>query len=129
MRGMERLQLIKLAGLVGLVCTILGAAPAPPSYLGVERTIDNIRQSWSSPGAPPQPNRAGWDVLFDALLGDLKAYAKAESETDRVEVARSRLSDLERARHGPVVAGRDPARRNQAMASAPGSPGVRPHAG
>ena len=85
MRGMERLSLIKAAGLVGFVDCSPGSGPAAPSYLGVERTIDNIRQSWSTPGAAPQPNRAGWDVLFDALLGDLKAYAKAESENDRLE--------------------------------------------
>jgi hypothetical protein len=85
MRGMERLQFIKPAGFVGLICVLIGAAPAPPSYLGVERTIDNIRQSWSSPGAAPQPNRAGWDVLFDALLDDLKAYGKADSESSRLE--------------------------------------------
>ena len=83
--GWRGFRLSKPAGLVGLMSAILGAAPAPPSYLGVERTIDNIRQSWSSPGAAPQPNRAGWDLLFDALLGDLKAYAKAESESDRLE--------------------------------------------
>ena len=83
MRGMERLPFLNLAATAGLVCTLLGAAPAPTSYLGVERTIDSIRQSWSKPGAPPQPNRAGWDVLFDVLLGDLKTYAKAESEADR----------------------------------------------
>jgi hypothetical protein len=87
MRRMERL--IKLAGFVGLVCAILGAAPAPASYLGVERTIEAIRQSWSSPGAMPQPNRAGWDVLFDALQSDLNAYAKAESEAGRLEALNS----------------------------------------
>ena len=69
-------------GLV-LFCAASGAAPAPSSYLGIERTIESIRQSWSSPGAPAQPNRPGWDALFDALLGDLKTYAKTESETDR----------------------------------------------
>jgi hypothetical protein len=85
MRRMERLQLMRLTGSIGIICTILGAAPAPPSYLGVERTIANIRQSWSSPGSPPQPNQAGWEVLFDALQSDLKAYAKADSETSRLE--------------------------------------------
>ena len=64
MRRMERLQLMRLAGFVGLVCTILGAAPrrrrATWEWNGPSTTI---RQSWSSPGAPPQPNRAGWDVL------------------------------------------------------------------
>ena len=85
MRRMDRLQSMRLAGFVGLVGTILGAAPATPSYLGVERTIEDIRKTWSSAGAPPQRNQAGWDALFDALQSDLKAYAKAESETSRLE--------------------------------------------
>ncbi len=85
MRRMERLQSMRLAGFVGLVCAILGAVPAPTSYLGVERTIEDIRKTWTGPGASPQPNRAGWDELFDALQGDLKTYAKAESETSRLE--------------------------------------------
>jgi hypothetical protein len=85
MRRMERLQSMRLAAFVGLVCTILGAAPAAPSYLGVERTIEGIRKTWNSPGAAPQPNQAGWDALFDALQSDLKAYAKADSETSRLE--------------------------------------------
>ena len=93
MRWMERLQPTRLAGFIGLVCTILGAAPAAPSYVGVEQTIEGIRKSWASPGAPPQPNQAGWDVLFDALQSDLKAYAKADSESSRLE-ALSRIYQI-----------------------------------
>src|ERR1700722_17334050 len=37
------------------------------------------------PGAPPQPNQAGWDALFDAVQSDLKAYDKAESDASRLE--------------------------------------------
>jgi hypothetical protein len=85
MRRMERLHSTSLAGFVGLVCTILGATPAPPSYLGVERSIEAIRKTWTGVGARPQPNQAGWDALFDALEGDLKAYSKADSETSRLE--------------------------------------------
>jgi hypothetical protein len=67
-----------------LVIAARAAAPVTPSYQGVERTIQAIRKSWDSPGAAPQPNRAGWDALFDALLADLRAYGNAESETDRL---------------------------------------------
>ncbi len=61
MRRMETLQSMRLAGFVGLVCAVLGAAPAAPSYLGVERTIEAIRQSWSQPGrtAAAQPSGMG----------------------------------------------------------------------
>jgi len=76
---------MRLTVLVGLACAVIGAAPAPPSYLGIERTIETIRRSWSSPGAQPQPNKAGWDALFDALLADLKTYAKAQSDADRLQ--------------------------------------------
>jgi hypothetical protein len=83
---MRRQVRLKFAGLtmgLALLCAAIGAAPAPSSYLGVERTIESIRRSWSSPGAPAQPNRPGWDALFDALLGDLKTYATAESDSER----------------------------------------------
>ena len=85
MRRLVRLNISRLATGLVLCCVAseAGAAPAPSSYLGVERTIESIRQSWSSPGAPAQPNRPGWDALFDALLGDLKTYSKSESDTDR----------------------------------------------
>jgi hypothetical protein len=67
-----------------LVIAARAAAPVTPSYQGVERTIQTIRKSWETPGAAPQPNRPGWDALFDALLGDLRAYGNAQSETDRL---------------------------------------------
>jgi hypothetical protein len=63
----------------------MGAAPAPPSYLGVRKAIGTIRQSWSAPGAAAQPNQAGWNTLFDTLLSDLKAYNTATSDADRLE--------------------------------------------
>ena len=80
-----RLKTAILAVAIGSVAGVLGAAPVSPSYLGVERTIDEIRRSWSSPGAPAQPNAPGWDALFDALLADLGSYSKAESEGERLE--------------------------------------------
>jgi len=67
------------------VSAVSAAAPATPSYQGVEQTIEAIRQTWSKPGARPQPNRPGWDALFDGVLNDLRQYTKAESETERLE--------------------------------------------
>jgi hypothetical protein len=60
------------------------AAPAAPSYLGVEKRIDSIRAEWSKPGAASQPNAAGWNALFDALTDQLSAYAKAEDDAERL---------------------------------------------
>ena len=86
MRRMERLQSMRRAGFfVVLICTLLGATPASPTYLGVERSIEAIRKSWTGPDARPQPNQAGWDALLDALESDLKAYAKADSEASRLD--------------------------------------------
>ncbi len=84
MRGMLRLMVATITAGIGLSSATFAAAPAAPSYQGVERTIEAIRQAWSSPGAPAQPNRPGWDALFDALLEDLRSYAKAASDDDRL---------------------------------------------
>jgi hypothetical protein len=84
MRFLYRLLIAELAVFIGLVSLARGAAPAPPSYLGIQNSVDAIRRSWSAPGARPQPNGAGWNALFDALLNDLIAYSKATSEGDRL---------------------------------------------
>jgi hypothetical protein len=76
-----------------LAAAVRAAAPATPSYLRVEQTIDGIRQAWSRPDAAPQPNRPGWDAFFDAVLEDLRTYTKAENETDRL-LALDRLYQL-----------------------------------
>jgi len=60
------------------------AAPAPPSYIGVEKTISSIRDSWSRPGAVADPNTPGWNVFFDALLNDLRTYSSADNQADRL---------------------------------------------
>jgi hypothetical protein len=84
MRLVQRLVIAELALIGGLLGTVQAASPAPPSYFEVQRSIDTIRQSWSAPGARPQPNSAGWNVLFDALLNDFSAYGKATTEADRL---------------------------------------------
>jgi hypothetical protein len=85
MRGLVRLAIATIVLGMELATAVSAAAPATPSYLGVEQTIQAIRQSWSSPGARPQPNRPGWDAFFDAVLAELQSYAKAENETERLE--------------------------------------------
>ena len=60
------------------------AAPAPPSYLAIERTIETIRKAWSSSGGEANPLASGWSALFDTLLRELKAYGAAENEAARV---------------------------------------------
>ena len=62
----------------------LGAAPAAPSYHGIERTIAQVREDWKQAGARPQPNAPGWEAFFDAVSRDLHAYATAETEDARL---------------------------------------------
>jgi hypothetical protein len=69
---------------VGNTSTAKAAAPASSTYIGVEKTISKIRDSWSRPGAVADPNAPGWNLLFDALLANLHAYAQAENQPDRL---------------------------------------------
>ena len=112
MRRQVRLNFAGLAMGLALCCAAMGAAPAPSSYLGVERTIESIRRSWSSPGAPAQPNRPGWDALFDALLGDLKTYATAESDSERQQALDRIYQISNEPGGGRLDACRDPASRD-----------------
>jgi hypothetical protein len=84
MRLAMRRSMMLLAIGLGLVVEANGASTAPPSYHGVKGSIDSIRRSWATPGARPQPNAAGWNTLFDALLNDLDGYGKAGSEQERL---------------------------------------------
>jgi hypothetical protein len=81
---MQRLSLFRLLLVAGCLAIGGGAAPAPPSYHGIERAIAEIRQSWARPGAPEQPNAPGWNTFFDALLGELREFAAATNENDRL---------------------------------------------
>src|SRR5258707_9363805 len=81
---MRRLRLFKLFLATGCLGIGLGAAPATPSYHGVERAIDEIRQSWAKPSAPAQPNAQGWNAFFDAMLGELRKGSQATSERERL---------------------------------------------
>jgi len=72
-----------LWGLAAL--TLIGAAPAAPSYLSIERTIDRVRADWAKPGAPAQRNAEAWGGFFDAVKRDLGAYGTAQTEADRLQ--------------------------------------------
>ena len=78
MRGARWLMVLGMLGcLGGAVREAAGqAAPAAPTYVGVERTIESIRQAWSKPGARPEPNADGWNALFNTLLEQLQALCR-----------------------------------------------------
>lgn len=72
-----------------LITAILSAnaraqAPAAPSFHSVEQAVGKIRAGWARPGAAAQPNATGWNAIFDALLGDLHAYAAATTDAGRL---------------------------------------------
>jgi hypothetical protein len=75
---------------------VQGAAPAPTSYVEVERAIQNVRDSWERPNARPEPNAPGWNQFFDALREDLQAYSKADDESGRL-VALNRIYEMSQA--------------------------------
>ena len=95
------IRLVTALGIAGVVVVSLvtwpvEAAPAAPTYVGVERTIESIRQAWAKPGAEVPPNANGWNALFDALLQDLRLYSKADSDADRLK-ALERVSQVSEA--------------------------------
>jgi hypothetical protein len=82
---MNRTRAWMLALAVGCAGLGLGAAPATPSYFGVEQAIARIRAEWSKPGAQPDPNVAGrWNAFFETLTSSLNAYSAARTEDDRL---------------------------------------------
>ena len=81
---------------VGSLVSVRAAAPAPSSYMGVEKTISSIRDAWSRTGAAPEPNAPGWNVFFDALLNDLRTYSRADNPTDRL-TALNRIYEMSNA--------------------------------
>ncbi len=80
---MRRFGWLKVAMCSGALAMALGAAPAPPSYQAVDASIARIRANWAKPGAS-QRNSDGWNALFDALDGQLKAYVAATTSNDRL---------------------------------------------
>ncbi|MGC8642603.1 MAG: hypothetical protein ACP5XB_22325 [Isosphaeraceae bacterium] len=60
------------------------AAPAPTSYVGVEKAIASIREGWTKPGGAENPNAPGWNALCSSLEADLKEYSQATSPANRL---------------------------------------------
>src|SRR5262249_52730558 len=100
-RGMRGARWLMVLGILGSMAWAVQeaagqAAPAPPTYIGVERTIDWIQQAWSRPEARPEPNADGWNSRFNTLLEQLQAYAGAEDEAGRL-TALNRVSAIQAA--------------------------------
>ncbi len=66
---------------VGRVAAQTAMAPAAPSYAAAVKTIDTIRDGWSTTAPPEAP---GWYSFFDDLRHDFEAYANAPSWSDRL---------------------------------------------
>ena len=124
MQGMAR-------GVVAAIIVTLGtwglaqaAAPAPPSYLAIERSIETIRKAWSSPGGEANPLASGWNALFDSLLTELKSYTRGRKRTGPARGTEQDSAGIDRARDGPVAAGRRAEPGIEAVASASSAPGL-----
>ena len=81
MRYFGGLKFVLVGATLGVA---LGAAPAAPSYQLVESAIARVRSDWAKPGVAADPNAPGWNALFDALLRDLRTYATATTDADRL---------------------------------------------
>ena len=86
-------------GIILLSAAALGAAPASPTSLGVERAVAAIRADWAKPGAAAQPNAPGWNAFFDRLKADLDGYANAPDEGARLRSLNS-IYQMDVALHG-----------------------------
>lgn len=86
MHGARWLMMAGLAGCLGMAAREAAGqqAPAAPSYIGVEKRIESIRQSWTKPGARPEPNADGWNSLFNTLEQQLQAYGQATDDVGRL---------------------------------------------
>lgn len=101
MQGLKRLVMVSLLGGIGWSggAAVAQLAPAAPTYVGVERTIESIRQAWERPGAHPEPNADGWNSLFNTLLNELRDYSQATDETARL-TALGNVYEIEKALEG-----------------------------
>ena len=109
MRGVKWLMVLGVAGCLGWAGREAAgqAAPAAPTYVGVERTIESIRQAWAKPGARPEPNADGWNALFDALLERPAGVRPGAGRGGPADGAEPDLRDLGRAGDGRLAAGGD----------------------
>lgn len=82
---MKRSRAWTLALLAGCLGVSLGAAPATPTYIHIENIIARVQEGWSKPGATPDANAPGWNLMFEAIRRDLRAYTYAKSEDDRLK--------------------------------------------
>src|SRR5262245_40171206 len=80
---MQRFGLAQILFVVGVLGTALGAAPAAPSYYSVQRAIDEIRKTWSAPGAAADANAPGWNAFFDGLYQEFRTYSTATNGNDQ----------------------------------------------
>ena len=69
----------------GFIVRAPGGRAGPAELSG--RGADNRLHSTNlvEPGARPQPNQAGWDVLFDAVLERPKGLRQSRIRSDRLE--------------------------------------------
>ncbi|HEU5116914.1 MAG TPA: hypothetical protein VFT74_09595, partial [Isosphaeraceae bacterium] len=70
---MERTRAWTCLSAALLVAAGLGAAPAPPSYVGVASRINEIQKDWRTAGysEAENPYGSGWEQFFGSVSQDL----------------------------------------------------------
>ena len=84
----------------------LGAAPAPPSYSGVRSAIEEMRANFATPA---EGAASDWSAWLNDLEQELKNYASAASENDRLRSLGTIYKKLRCAGHLPGMGPREQA--------------------
>src|SRR5690606_19696539 len=74
----------------------LGAAPATPSYQGINQLIEKVETDWKALTPEQNPHGAGWLQFFDKVRTDLRQFSGSADPEQRV-AALKRLYNLSNA--------------------------------
>lgn len=74
----------------------LGAAPATPSYQGINRLIQKVETDWKALTPEQNPHGAGWLQYFDKVRTELRQFSSSADPEQRV-AALKRLYNLSNA--------------------------------
>jgi hypothetical protein len=80
-----------------LVAAGLGAAPAPPTYVGVAGKIDKIQTDWNTANysETDNPYGGGWTQFFGSVSRNLDRYCRSGSIDERVEALNRLYQNLQ----------------------------------
>ncbi len=94
---MERTRAWTCLSAALLVAVGLGAAPAPPSYVGVASRINEIQKDWRTAGysESDNPYGGGWEQFFGSVSQELDRYCRSNSIDERVQALNRLYQDMQ----------------------------------